>query len=425
MPRSVARALPASLAPLVAILAAPLLGACASAEPYVLPADLKSPYTGYSSPRYQDPARWVCRPDIHGSPCERDRTATEIRADGSRVAVPSASAEAPEVDCFYVYPTVDLSLGAGNHDDFSDTRKMADVTFAQAASFSEACAVYAPLYRQITIGTYLRREAVRERGLEVAFSDVADAFLHYMGQHNRGRPIVLLGHSQGAEMVVRLLKRFFDADPALRERLLVAMPIGGHVEVAEGQKVGGTFANLPLCTSAEQRGCVVAYRSYRGYEEAGHLPADKPSPGREIACVNPADVGGNARRALSRTLLPLSEGMRDTIGPALSGMEDVKTPMLLLRGFYSAQCMAGEEGIRYLGVWPSSEPGDVRAKPFDLSGFRFGTDFGLHVLDYQLPLGDLVDLVKRRAPPPAEGLPPSKAPVPAPAVEQPASPPPK
>ena len=385
------------LGALLSALAAPLLAGCSAAEPYVLPPNLVSPYADYASPRYKDAARWVCRPDIPGSPCARDRTATEVRADGSRVLVPPPRQTEPKVDCFYVYPTVDLSLLAGNHDDFSDTGKMEAVTFAQAASFSEACTVYAPLYRQITIGTYLRSEATRERGLEVAFSDVADAFLHYLGRYNKGRPIVLLGHSQGAEMVVRLLRRFFDADPVLRERLLVAMPIGGHVEVAAGSPVGGTFATLPLCTQRGQRGCVVAYRSYRAGEPVTPLPADKASPGHVTACVNPADVAGNARHPLSRSLLPLSPAMRDTIGEALGGMDDVQTPMLMLRDFYSAQCVEGADGYRYLAVWPSAEAGDVRAKPFALKAWRFNTAFGLHVLDYQLPQGDLIDLVKERA----------------------------
>jgi len=382
---------------LLAALATPLLSGCTSAEPYALPPNLVSPYADYDSPRYKDPARWVCRPDIPESPCTRDRTATEVRADGSRVVAPPPAKTEPKVDCFYVYPTVDLSLLAGNHDDFSDTGKIEAVTFAQAASFSETCKVYAPLYRQITIGTYLRGEGTRERGLEVAFSDVADAFLHYMGRYNKGRPVVLLGHSQGAEMVVRLLRRFFDEDPLLRERLLVAMPIGGHVEVAAGSPVGGTFATLPLCTMRAQKGCVVAYRSYKGGEPVSPLPADKASPGHVTACVNPADVTGNSRHPLSRTLLPLSPAMRDTIGEALGGMDDVQTPLLMLRDFYSAQCVEGSDGYRYLAVWPSAEAGDARTKPFALKAWRFGTAFGLHVLDYQLPQGDLIDLVKERA----------------------------
>lgn len=374
-------------------LAAPLLAACAQAQPYVLPADLKSPFTGYVSPRYRSASMWVCRPDVPGSACERDRTATEIRADGSRVVVPPVTAREPKVDCFYVYPTVDLSLGASNHDDFTDTTPMADVAYAQAAGFREACAVYAPLYRQVTIGTYLRGGETREHNLGVAFSDVADAFVHYMAQYNRGRKVAVIGHSQGAEMVVRLLRRFFDADPVLRERLLIGMPIGGHVEVKKGGVTGGSFQSIPICTAMDQLGCVVAYRSHRGGEEIKPFPADLPAAGNEIACVSPADVAGNARRPLSRTFIPISERLETYLG----GLAGEKTPMLLVRDFYSAQCVDGQDGYRYLAVWPSEAAGDARPARLRLDGWRFGTRMGLHVLDFQLPQGDLVDLVARRA----------------------------
>lgn len=374
-------------------LLAPLLAGCASAQPYVLPANLRSPYTGYVSPRYQSASMWVCRPDVPGSACERDRTATEIRSDGARVVVAPITAKEPKVDCFYVYPTVDLSLGASNHDDFTDTSPMAEVAYAQAAGFREACAVYAPLYRQVTIGTYLRGDETREHHLGVAFSDVADAFVHYMAQHNRGRKVALIGHSQGAEMVVRLLSRFFDQDPALRERLLVGMPIGGHVEVPKGGVVGGSFQNIPLCTSPDELGCVVAYRSHRGGEEVKPFPTDLPATGHEIACVNPADVTGNSRKPLSRTVAPLTEKLATYFGE-LGG---AGTPMLLIRDFYSARCVSGAGGYRYLAVWPSDTAGDARAALLKLDGWRFGTRMGLHVLDFQLPQGDLVDMVTRRA----------------------------
>jgi len=83
--------------------------------------------------------------------------ATELRPDGSRVVVRGARAPtAAKVDCFYVYPTVDLRLDAANHEDFSDLAPRTRRDRAQAARFAEACTLYVPWYRQITIGTYLR-----------------------------------------------------------------------------------------------------------------------------------------------------------------------------------------------------------------------------------------------------------------------------
>src|SRR5260221_361231 len=91
-------------------------------------------------------------------------------------------------------------------------------------------------------------------------------FTGYASERYRDPKLVLLGHSQGAEMITRLLRKYFDGDgaaaKAMRERLLVAMPIGGRIEVKRGSDTGGTFQTLPLCTKSDQRACVVAYRSY-------------------------------------------------------------------------------------------------------------------------------------------------------------------
>lgn len=99
------------------------------------------------------------------------------------------------------------------------------------------CAVYAPLYRQATIGTYFAGKDRRESFLQTAYSDVLDAFLHYMGQHNRGRKVVLIGHSQGADMISRLLRQVFDHDPAMRERLMLAMPVGDRSKCRTGSSL--------------------------------------------------------------------------------------------------------------------------------------------------------------------------------------------
>jgi pimeloyl-ACP methyl ester carboxylesterase len=334
---------------------------------------------------------WLCRPDLVGDACHGDLSATEIRADGSRAVVPHASAPDPEIDCFYVYPTVDLSLWPGNHQSFDDLGPMTDATRAQAARFTEICSAYVPLYRQATLGTYLRGQDRRERFLDVAFSDVADAFLHYMGQYNEGRKVVLIGHSQGGDMIVRLLQRYFDTDPAMRERLLVAIAVGWQVEVPKGRTAGATFVSLPVCTRPEELGCVVAYRSHRAGEQVA--PRSGPKPGNETACVDPTRLGGAQPGILSRSYFLLTARSRER----LQGVDGIDTPFLMLRSLYSAECSDGVDGYRYLGVSVAPAPGDTRQSPLDLEDWRLGTKMGLHLFDMQLPQGDLIDLVARKA----------------------------
>lgn len=320
-----------------------------------------------------------------------DLTATEIRPDGSRAIERFEAVAAPRVDCFWIYPTVDLSLVPGNHEDLSTIEPMARTTVAQAARFRSTCALYAPLYRQITLGSYLRSGQVVRDGLAKAFADVEAAFVEYLARYDQGRPIVLLGHSQGGDMVVRLLQRFFDKDPALRARLLVALPIGTNVETAAGRDTGGSFANIPVCRGATQTGCVVAYRSHAAGERANPGRA-APPPGEETVCVNPADIERNELSPFAAAYLPVGGPLRGR----LAGVEGVETPFVVLRNFYAGRCLTGENGYRYLAVSLAGSPGDVRQSPFDFEKIPFHKVLGLHIVDFQLPQGDLIDLVARR-----------------------------
>ncbi len=325
--------------------------------------------------------------------CGGDLDATELKADGSRSLEHSQPrAGADQVDCFYVYPTVDLGLVAANHTDFADLDPMRFVTLAQAARFRAACNLYVPLYRQTTMGAFILGPDGRRPYREVAESDVVDAFLHYMGQYNRGHMIVLLGHSQGAEMVIALLQRFFDGDPAMRERLLLAMPIGWPIEVESGKTIGGTFTNLPACTRAGETGCVVGYRSYDGAVEA-KPGAGKPSAGHESLCVNPSELAHGTDSYSEGVFATQRRG-----SVSLRGVADVHTPFVVFPHFYAGHCMTGPSGFRYLGVLtPPASGRDRRASPVDMSNPWLHGEMGYHLLDMQLAQGDLIDLVSERA----------------------------
>jgi hypothetical protein len=336
--------------------------------------------------------RWLCRPDLAlaDDACRSaDLTATELHADGTRTVVAHHAADKPLVDCFYVYPTVDLELVPGNHKQLDDTRRMRATTVAQAARFTEACALWVPLYHQVTLGTYLQPKDILERGLAVAFADIERAFAEYLAHADPSRKVALIGHSQGAEMVNRLLRRFFDDDPAMRDRLLLAMPIGGDVDTLAGTTRGGTTKNIPTCTRPDESGCIVACRSYAAGER---VEPDRwaPPPGHETTCVSPA----GARATLSRTYFTVWPEVRRF----MHGVDDVTTPFVLLRDFYAARCVRGPEGYAWLEVSPRPAPNDTRTSPVDLRDRRFRIgNLGLHILDLQLAQGDLVDMVARRA----------------------------
>lgn len=372
----------------VAALSAIALGGCVAPPPPAVPEPVPAERFAIDTP--QGAASWLCLPGRDDA-CARDLTATEIHPDGTRTIEPFEAVVTPKADCFYVYPTVDLSLVPKNHDDFSNTEPMGGVALAQAARFRRYCALYAPLYRQVSIGMYLQGGERVRRGLAVAFSDVEAAFSEYLARYNRGRPIILVGHSQGADMVARLVRRFFDGDPALRARLLVAMPIGGNIDAPRGRTEGGTFANVPQCTSSTQTGCVVAYRTYAAGAPANPGPA-APQDGNTTICVNPADVEHNTLHALNGAYYPLNDRVR----PFMRGVDGVATPWVRFRDLYAGRCVEGDDGFRYLEISLAAHPGDVRVNPVDFDKVPGRRTLGLHILDFQLLQGDLLDQVAAR-----------------------------
>jgi hypothetical protein len=338
---------------------------------------------------------WVCRPDLPADACRDNRDATELRADGRQVVVPFAAGTGPTADCFYVYPTVDLTMTPGNHTDFSDTDRMREWTFGQVARFGETCRLFAPLYRQMTFGTYFGSDEEHGRRFDLAYADVLASFQWYLAHVDASHPLVLIGHSQGAQMIERLLQSLFDDESdharALRARLLVAMPIGGDVQVADGRTTGGTFQHIPLCTAPTDLGCVVAFGTFLPKGSKNPWPGAPPKGKRE-ACVNPAAPGDEGPHLLSGAVYPTHSRYRD----GMPGSGIAKTPFVVVPDFYTAQCVDGRDGFRYLAVDEARTPGDARPSPVSFDWYGWKTRLGLHVLDFQLAQEDLIRAVRRR-----------------------------
>jgi len=338
---------------------------------------------------YTDDANWLCRPGMTGDEClGADLTSTEILPDGTRREVPHEVAVDPAYDCFYVYPTVALAgrIGTVSETVLEDRAPMLGPLLTQAARFTGQCRVFAPLYRQITFGTYSHRDA--ELHLENAYLDVAAAFAQYLSEAG-DRRFVIMGHSQGSHMMERLVERVIATDPALRARMIVALLIGGEVTVPPGMTTGGSFDDVPLCTADDEVGCVVAYRTFA----EGYAPPGSRTP---WGCTNPARLSGGEGQFAGtylHTTTPLEE-----FGVHAEWDPPVTTPFVLLADFYAGECVTIADGRSYLEVRVRPGVDDVRDNmiPFDHPLFAPGL-LGMHVLDYAFPLADLMRLVQVKA----------------------------
>ncbi|MDB4930167.1 MAG: lysophospholipase [Myxococcaceae bacterium] len=349
---------------------------------------------------YTSDALWLCRAGMTGDAClAADLAATEVRADGTRVAVPSPPAATdPAYDCFYLYPTVDVTGPAGNHTDLANTRPMLDPLLNQAARFREQCRVFAPLYRQSTLLGL--NGAGGEAHLATAFRDVEAAFREYLRRDNLGRPIVLMGHSQGSFMAERLLTSVILPDAALRAKLVVALLVGGLVQVPTGAAVGGSLGAFPLCTSDDQTGCAIAYHTFgadHGPTPGGVYPS-MMTAGREAACTNPAALASSATRTRVRSAYFPTFAYQAVFAAGISLTPAVTTPFVLFRDFYAVGCASNASLRSYLALTAQPAAGDLRADPIPYGALLYAPSFlGLHWLDYNVVQGDLQALVARKA----------------------------
>ena len=345
---------------------------------------------------YSKEVSWLCLPGRVDA-CASDQTATVIEADGTmRVDPLIADADRP-YDCFYVYPTV--SFDETPNSDMVAGPEELRVAAAQTARFRQHCRVYAPLYRQVTLTAL--RSMMAGGGMainrEMGFGDVVAAWQTYLADHNDGRPVVLIGHSQGSGMLKALLEQL--ADSPARDRIVSAMLIGTNVErPVSGQ--GGEIAWMPACTSADQYGCLVSYVTFRDTvpPPAGSRFAMAQRDGNRVVCVNPAALlGHESSQAIFST-----EGVGESSRPQAAWVVDQPmptTPFVKVPGLIYANCTTNDAGASYLQVTVAADPNDPRTD--EVTGDVYAgdmrlDDWGLHLIDMPVVMGDLVELSQRQ-----------------------------
>jgi len=350
---------------------------------------------------YSNPRNWLCLPG-HADPCSRviDTTALNRNGYGSTGRIEPAELPVPDVDCFYVYPTVSRDQGANSDLDMGPEEQA--VAYVQFARFSTVCRTFAPKYRQATLAALLgtaKGTVTPAEAMGLAYGDVVAAWREYLAKHNKGRPFVLIGHSQGTIHLTQLLAREIEGKPEAK-RMLSALLIGFNVEVPEGKTVGGTFRETPLCTRVGETGCVVTYVSFRATNPppAVSLFGHAVRPGMTVGCTNPARLAtGSAPLDSYWYAGPSVTTTPSTIAWSSAGTPP--TPFLRTDGLASAACVH-RGNVGYLSVTVNADPADARTDqiPGDvvIAG-KTQAGWGLHLADMNLGMGDLLALVEAQA----------------------------
>jgi hypothetical protein len=338
---------------------------------------------------------WLCQPGQGDDPCASSLTATAVTAKGIlKPATWPRSAVASKFDCFYVDPSASLTQ-TGNTA-LAVTKLDIYIAEEQAAPFSQVCDVWAPLYRSQTFPTVEKGlagdEPLMRSTFRVAYDSVLPAWQWFLA-HSDDKPIVLVGDSQGAAILIHLISAQLDHVPSVLRRVLVAVLVGGNLQVPSGKTVGATFTKVPLCASGTEAGCTIAFSAFPSQPPMGSVfgrpgqgvslqSGQTAKAGQQVACVNPAALSGGTGDLRPYLLTDSQLG--------LTG--HVLTPWVTCPGLYSARCEHGG-GATWLQV--TSLAGTSHARPVvneDKVGQTADTGprWGYHAYEYGLVLGNLL-----------------------------------
>jgi hypothetical protein len=276
----------------------------------------------------------------------------------------------------------------------------------QFARFSKVCRTFAPIYRQGTL-TGLREASGgappagdRPAAGVGGYTDVVDAWNGYLKNENKGRGVVLIGHSQGAGLVARLAAAEIDGKP-IQKQFISAIVLGSAVMVPPGKDVGGTYKSIPLCRAEDQVGCVISYASFR---DTLPPPADsrfgRSRDGLRAACTNPSNLKGGKGTSdsyfLTHGFLNGSGGnvQPDWTRPATK----IATPFVKTPGLISTECVSKGD-FTYLAMHVNAVPSDRRTDEVAGEIIRpTGADlsWGLHLIDVDHSMGDLIRIVRKQ-----------------------------
>lgn len=341
---------------------------------------------------YSDVKSWLCKPE-RANACDVDLTTTVIGSGGKLTRETFKADPKAPVDCFYVYPTV--STDPTPISDMNPDPAEMNVIRQQFARFASQCRPYAPLYRQVTLAGLRTLLGGRGRGGSLAqgiqYDDVRDAWNYYLDHDNKGRGFILVGHSQGSFILDELIRKEIDGK-AVQSRMVSAILLGATLSVRRGKDVGGSFQHIPLCHSASQTGCVITYVSFRSTVP----PPENTRFGRVAdpqmvaACTNPAALAGG-RGDLHAYL---SADGRTIVGttkprPWVTPDRPIETPWVSVPGLLTSECRSNETAT-YLEVTVHADPSGARTG--DIVG-DLTPDWGLHLVDFNIAMGNLVDIV--------------------------------
>lgn len=248
---------------------------------------------------YQDPELWYSRPGIGLD----DPARWQPAYSGESRSLPQPADPKPgNFAVFFVHPTSFIDRSKWNAPAGEpEAERLARVYIKGLASpFNQASEIWAPKYRQATMGAFLTDRPEGQQALDAAYADVKQAFDFFLTSVDEGTPIVLAGHSQGALHLIRLLRDDVSGS-SIAPRIIAAYAIGWPISVEHDLPDLG----LPACAAANQTGCLLSWSTFaepadpsalmETYAKSEGFDGEKRGDSM-ILCTNPLTgrVGGEA-----------------------------------------------------------------------------------------------------------------------------------
>ena len=253
---------------------------------------------------YADAAMWFVRPGLAENPASwlPAELRPAAKPAGSPLAAQAAEPEAAAqplpplrpAAIFFVHPTSYMDRARWNAPlDDRDANHRTDIYLRGLASaFNAAGQIWAPRYRQATLGAFLADDRVTAgKAIDAAYLDVERAFDQMLKEIPKDQPILLVGHSQGALHLTRLLKDRVAGQP-LAKRIAAAYVVGWPVSVATDLPALG----MPACNAPDQAGCILSWVSFAepadpefvmtAYDASVGFDG-RPRRGTRMLCTNP------------------------------------------------------------------------------------------------------------------------------------------
>ena len=228
-----------------------------------------------------------------------------------------------EADLFYIISTEtgDYLLSSGDTCHYADTYNDS----LRAPLYGEMLGVdtllsgqlnyYSPYYRQCSLQSF-ESDSLAAARFPLALDDVRRAFKHYLQHQNSGRPFILAGFSQGAHIMLELLK---EMDDDTFQRMIAAYAIG--------ITINDSNSHIVAAQSADDTGVTICYNSVRDTSctMRGWTKSD--------VAINPVNWRTDEEPATLITepspLLPVDQQKKDTMTVHL----DTASGLLIVEGF--------------------------------------------------------------------------------------------